>query len=183
MTKIEKTRIQKILADRGLCSRREAEAWIEEGLIRVNSKIAQLGEKADPEHDSIKVRGKLLTKNKVKPIVLAMNKPQGVLCSNKDPINNSQTVFDILPPVYQKTKLFCVGRLDKGSEGLLILTNDGHLANKISHPSDEITKKYQVTLSEPYKETLIPKILKGVKDKDEHLYSNKSYSIKERSKF
>ena len=178
MTKEEKIRLQKILADRGMCSRREAEAWIEEGLIQINGKIAKLGDKADAANDAIKVRGKLLNKDKAKTVALAMNKPKGVLCSNRDSKNESQTVFEILPEEFQRIKLFCAGRLDKNTEGLLILTNDGNLANRISHPSNEITKRYLVTLSKRYKETLIPKLLKGVKDEGEHLFASKVIAAK-----
>lgn len=168
----ELIRLQKVIAENGMASRREAEEWIRDGLVTVNGELAELGQKVNPETDAIKVHGKLLKKKLFKKIVLVMNKPRGVLCSHEDPYHE-RTIFDLLPKKYQKMKLFFAGRLDKESEGLLVLTNDGQLANKITHPSNKIIKRYKVTLSKPFEAKLIPKLLKGVRLEGEHLYATK----------
>lgn len=165
-------RLQKVIAECGTASRRVAEEWIADGMVKVNGKVAILGQKVDPEKDAIKVRGKLLQKRNLVKVTLAMNKPKGVICSHGDPFHD-QTIYDFLPKKYFKIKLVCAGRLDKDSEGLLILTSDGDLANKIMHPSRGVTKKYKVTLSKPFDIKLIPKLLKGIKDKGEHLFVTK----------
>lgn len=153
-------RLQKIIADSGLASRRLAEEWIKEGLITVNGHTASLGQKADPGKDAIKIRGRLLKIVKKKEVTLAMNKPKGYICSHSDPYHD-KTIFDLLPRDYFKKKLMCAGRLDIDSQGLVILTTDGDLAQKITHPSHGIVKRYLVTLSRPLEEKLIPKLLKG----------------------
>jgi len=100
--------------------------------------------------------------------VLMMNKPKGYLCTNRDDFGG-QTVFELVPPPWNKLRLFCVGRLDKDSEGLLLLTNDGELANRVMHPSGGVMKRYEVQVNRPFDVTLIPRLLKGVKDEDEFL--------------
>lgn len=154
-------RLQKVLAERGLCSRREADSWIEDGLVKVNGRIAIPGTKVDPDSDQIVVKGKgLPTGVQTEAIHLIMNKPKGLICSHRDPHHN-QTIFDLLPKRLQKKRLLCAGRLDKNSEGLLILTSDGDLANRIMHPSQGVLKKYKVTLTRPFPEAMIPKLLQG----------------------
>ncbi|MGB0371717.1 MAG: pseudouridine synthase [Opitutales bacterium] len=162
-------RIQKIIADRGLSSRRGAEEWIKDGLVRVNGKIAELGQKADPRRDRITVNGKMLTMGDLESkITLMMYKPKGFICSNEDPFH-SQTVFDLLPHSYRKNRLFCAGRLDKDSEGLVILTNDGDLAQRIMHPSFTVIKRYRVEVHKPFDKALTPKLLEGRVLEGEHL--------------
>jgi len=133
-------RIQKIIAKCGIASRRKAEEMILEGLVRVNGVPATLGMKADLEKDHIKVRGKLIgaVQNKV---YLAFNKPVQCLTATNDE-EGRPTVMDYLRRI--KTQVFPVGRLDFNSEGLLILTNDGELANAILHPKNKIPKTYRV---------------------------------------
>lgn len=162
-------RLQKWLAQLGLASRREAETWIEDKLVMVNGKVAQLGQKIDPCKDNIVVLGKAVPKHVPQKLTLVMHKPKGVICSNADEFHQGKTVFDLLPRRYQKQRLFCVGRLDKDSEGLLLLTNDGELANAIMHPSSGIVKRYQVKLNKPFDPKKIPLFIKGVKDEGEHL--------------
>lgn len=162
-------RIQKIIADRGIASRRGAETLIKDGLVRVNGQIAELGQKADPRRDRITVNGKMLTMGDLESkITIMLNKPKGFICSNEDPFN-SQTVFDLLPPSYRKNRLFCAGRLDKDSEGMVILTNDGDLAQRITHPSNTVMKRYKVEIHKPFDKAIIPKLLEGRKVEDEHL--------------
>lgn len=153
-------RLQKIIADAGLCSRRDAERLIEDGLVRVNGKIAGLGAKADPSEDSITVRGKTLNKRKEASITIALHKPRGFACTHHDP-HEEKTIFDLLPKPFNRQKLIFCGRLDKDSEGLVILTNDGDLCQRITHPSFGVVKRYQVSLHKPLETKLIPKLLKG----------------------
>ncbi len=165
-------RIQKYLSDRGICSRRQAEAWIADGQVEVNGRIAQLGDRIDPVRDKILLRGHPLPDANIPKVTLMMNKPVGVISSNRDP-HNSQTVFDLLPPHYRKLHLYCAGRLDKDSEGLLILTNDGELAQRLSHPSGQVVKRYHVLLHRPFNPEIIPKLLRGVESEGEHLQARK----------
>lgn len=133
-------RIQKILAQMGVASRRKAEELIIEGRVTVNGKVATLGMKADIEKDHIKVNGKLLLKPE-KKIYLILNKPRGVVTSLYDP-EGRPTIKDLLKDM--KYRVFPVGRLDYDSEGLLLITNDGDFAHSILHPSKKIPKTYLV---------------------------------------
>lgn len=172
MKENKEIRLQKVIAEAGIASRRLAEQWIEEGRVEVNGQLATLGTKADPHKDSITVDGRRIRPKTKTSLVLAMNKPKGYICSHADPFN-SKTIYGLLPLKYQKLKLHCAGRLDKDSEGLVILTTDGELANKIMHPSFDIVKKYHVKLSKPLEPKLIPVILKGVKNDGEVLHAQK----------
>src|SRR5512139_2704998 len=134
-------RIQKILAKAGIASRREAERMVIEGRVLVNGNVVQvLGFKADPSKDHIRVDGKRLTHFEPK-VILLLNKPRGYLSTVKDP-KGRPTVLDLLKGV--KWRIYPVGRLDFDAEGLLLLTNDGHLANVLSHPRFSVPKTYQV---------------------------------------
>lgn len=141
-------RIQKYISQCGICSRRAAEEKILEGAVTVNGELASIGQDVDPERDRVEVDGVAARGVVSEKTTLAMNKPKGYLCSNSDPFD-AKTVFDLLPPPFDKMKLFCCGRLDKNSQGLLILTNDGELANRITHPSSGIIKRYRVLLNRP----------------------------------
>ena len=143
MNLLEPERVQKIIANAGICSRREAEKLIEAGKVRVNGKTIELGTKALAT-DAIFVNNKPILKAKEEQITLILNKPKGIICSNSDPFA-TQTVFDLLPSDLQNKRLFCAGRLDKDSEGMLVITNDGALANQLTHPSANIIKRYRVT--------------------------------------
>ena len=171
MPEPEEQRIQKIIAQAGICSRREAERLIKEGNVRVNGKIAQLGDKATPDAE-IFVNNKPILHKAERPITLIMNKPKGYLCTNSDPFAE-KTVFQLLQPEFQRLRLFCAGRLDKDSEGLLILTNDGALANRISHPGAEITKRYRVVLHRDFNKADIPKLLTGIEYEGDFLKAEK----------
>lgn len=162
----ERMRLQKFLSQAEVCSRRKAEELIADGQVRVNGKVAELGQSVIPGEDVVKIGKKIISIESRERIVLMMNKPRGYLCTNLDP-NDAQTVFQLIPENYAAHKLFCVGRLDKDSEGLLLITNDGDLANKIIHPSSDIVKRYEVTLNREYDPALTPKLLKGVKIKTE----------------
>ena len=114
-------RLQKFLADMGVCSRRTAETFIRNGEVSVNGKIAQIGDKINPKADEVVYEGQRIRNRKKGQIVFALNKPKGYICSNDDP-HNDRTVFDLIPKDYASLRLFCAGRLDKDSEGLVILS-------------------------------------------------------------
>lgn len=168
----EPVRLQKFLADRGMCSRREAEAWIREGRVKVNAHMAELGQKVDPDVDQVVVKNKKIPPAPKTKLTLLMNKPKGALCTNHDP-NAVLTVFTLLPKEYRRERLFCAGRLDKDSEGMLVLTNDGALGNRITHPGGGVIKRYRIKVQKPFDPAVIPKMLQGVMDEGEHLYASK----------
>ncbi|MBI5409310.1 MAG: rRNA pseudouridine synthase [Nitrospirae bacterium] len=155
-------RLQKILSKCGVASRRKAEEMILEGLVTINGAPAVLGMKADLEKDHIKVRGKLIRDVESK-VYLIFNKPEKCLTSMSDP-EDRLTVKGFLRGI--KAKVFPVGRLDYNSEGLLILTNDGDLANSILHPSKKIPKTYLVKADGFLEDKEIAKLEKGIKLED-----------------
>lgn len=161
-------RVQKVIADRGLASRREAERWIEEGRISVNGEIIDLGAKCLPGKDTIEVDGRVISRRQPPKVVIAMNKPKGFVCTNDDP-HATKTVFELLPPELRKIRLFCVGRLDMESEGLLLLTNDGSIQQQLAHPSYNVLKKYHVDINKSLREEDIRKLKRGIKWEGEQL--------------
>lgn len=133
-------RLQKILSARGLCSRRTAETWIQQGRVTVNGIPAQLGDTADPEQDEILLDGKPLPQGQ-EPVYILLNKPRGYVTTLSDEQgrpNAAQLVADCGVRVYP------VGRLDMDSEGLLLFTNDGAFANALMHPKHQVKKTYDV---------------------------------------
>lgn len=143
-------RVQKILAAAGLGSRRACESIIENGRVRVNGKVIHLGDKADAETDSIMVDGKLI-RAQTKKIYIALNKPKGYL-SDIDENHPKPTVNDLIDI---PEPLFAVGRLDLESEGLILMTNDGELANRLTHPRYQHEKEYEVfVITQPDEEQL-----------------------------
>jgi pseudouridine synthase len=137
-------RIQKLMAQAGLGSRRHNEELISQGRVKVNGRIAHLGQKADPVTDRIEVDGKLLDLQKDAAIYIALHKPKGVLSSLEDEMEEGRTTVRDLIDV--EGHLYPVGRLDRQSEGLILMTNDGDLAHKITHPRYGHRKIYEVTL-------------------------------------
>ncbi|MEN6435735.1 MAG: pseudouridine synthase [Anaerolineaceae bacterium] len=133
-------RLQKILAKAGYGSRRSNEEIIVAGRVTVNGKVAILGTKADQEIDDIQVDGHPIAKKPQEKIYIALHKPRGVL-SDVDPKDDRQTIRDLVPV---PGHLFTVGRLDYDSEGLILLTNDGELANLLTHPRYGHEKEYRV---------------------------------------
>lgn len=132
-------RLQKVLADAGVASRRKAEEMILDGRVVVDGKVIRtLGAKVDPEKSEVVVDGEIITTVKTK-IYLALNKPRGILSTLSDP-DNRPHLGDLLRD--RNERLFHVGRLDKESEGLLLLTNDGDLAHRATHPSFSLPKNY-----------------------------------------
>src|SRR3954469_24069094 len=165
---MEPVRIQKFIAESGLCSRRAAEALIVAGEVYVNGQKAELGQKVVPGTDKVSVNGKAVRPQAQQKLALVMHKPRGVVCSNSDP-HADQTIFDLLPREWAKLRLFCAGRLDKDSEGLVILTSDGDLAHKLMHPSNLVVKRYYVSLEEPFPAGRLRQLLRGVVIEGEHL--------------
>jgi len=165
---MEPLRIQKFIADSGLCSRRAAEALIVAGGVYVNGQKATLGQKVEPDTDKVTVNGKSVRSHAQPKLALVMHKPRGVVCSNSDP-HADQTIFDLLPREWARLRLFCAGRLDKDSEGLVILTSDGDLAHKLMHPSNLVVKRYYVSLEEPFPAGRLRHLLRGVVIEGEHL--------------
>ncbi len=152
-------RLQKILSAQGIASRRKAEEYITAGLVKVNGIKAILGQKADPETDKIEVDGKIL-KDRLEMLYYVMNKPVGVETTNVEKATQeSPSVRDILPPAL-RGKIFPIGRLDKDSWGLLLFTNDGVLAYRLTHPSFSHEKEYEVTLDRP----IIPLACKKIEE-------------------
>jgi 23S rRNA pseudouridine2605 synthase len=155
-------RIQKIIAQMGIASRRKAEEIIAEGRVTVNGKIALIGEKADPSKDHIKVDGKLLIRREPK-VYLMFNKPKNVVTSLADP-QGRPTIKDYLKGI--RYRVFPVGRLDFDSEGLLFLTNDGDFTNAVLHPSRKIPKTYMVKVKGIIDDNKINKLRQGVRLED-----------------
>ncbi len=156
------------LAKSHIGSRRQAEKLIRQGKVKVNEKIASLGDKVSGE-ENIKVNNKEINvKTNQETDVIMLNKPVGYTCTKKSFISE-QNIYSLLPKKYEN--YIIIGRLDKDSQGLLLLTNDGFLANKISHPKSEIDKHYLIRLAKndrinTNQKNLYKKIRQGVKTKE-----------------
>ena len=149
-------RLNKFLAAAGLGSRRSVEELIKSGVVRINGHvITNLATQVEPT-DSVKVGSKLLRSERV--IHAVLNKPRGYLCTANDP-EERKTIFSLLPRDWPRVHY--VGRLDKDSEGLLIITNDGELTNLLTHPRHEVEKEYEVCLDKPFDITHREKLLRG----------------------
>jgi 23S rRNA pseudouridine2605 synthase len=153
-------RLQKIIAAAGIASRRKAEELITQGRVSVNGQIVtELGSKADPERDHVKVDGKLL-RGPERNVYLLLNKPKGYVTTVSDP-EGRPTVMDLVKHVGQR--IYPVGRLDYASEGLLLLTNDGALANHLTRAASHVPKTYLVKVSGQPAEEDIAKLRRGLK--------------------
>ncbi|MBF0285995.1 MAG: rRNA pseudouridine synthase [Magnetococcales bacterium] len=152
----EGIRLQKWMADAGLCSRREGERWILAGRVLVNGEvIRRMGTLVRPQ-DQVMVDGRMIQRDlSVGSVVLVYHKPRGVVCTRKDP-EGRPTLYDRLSP--DLPRLVSVGRLDFTSEGLLLLTNDGQLAHRLAHPSHEVERVYRVRAHGP----VTPRVLDGM---------------------
>jgi 23S rRNA pseudouridine2605 synthase len=142
---MEKIRLQKYMADAGIMSRRAAEEEIKNGNVSVNGHVAELGMKIDPRNDVIAYRGKRIRYEKKEYTYIMMNKPRGYLCSTTDD-RGRKCVTDLLDGV--DARVYPVGRLDLVSEGILLLTDDGELKNRLTHPKHTIGKVYRVKVAE-----------------------------------
>lgn len=165
--------LQKIIAASGYCSRREAERLIRDGSVKVNGQTALVGEQADPKNDKITVRGEVIGRAE-KPVYLIFNKPIGYTCTNRQ-FPGERNIFEL---IRRPERLFAVGRLDKDSRGLVLLTNDGDLTLKLSHPRFAHEKVYEVKVKDEVinPKLVIKELLKGVDidDEDEPLKAIKA---------
>ncbi len=157
-------RLQKVIADCGVTSRRKAEGYILDGRVQVNGRVVtELGTKVNPHTDIVQVDGNTLELLSVDKVYLVMNKPRAYMTTLSDP-EGRPTVMELIYGV--KQRIFPVGRLDYLSEGLLILTNDGDLANLIMHPRYEVEKVYEVKVFGHVNEAILQKIRRGVMTED-----------------
>ncbi|MCU7852027.1 MAG: pseudouridine synthase [Candidatus Thiodiazotropha sp. (ex Monitilora ramsayi)] len=159
-------RLQKVLANAGMGSRREIEGWISAGRVEVNGNIAQLGLRVLP-NDDIKVDGRKISFRRLEPPereVMVYNKPEGELVTRKDP-EGRRTVFERLPKL-KHGRWIPVGRLDINSSGLLLLTTDGELANQLMHPSQQVEREYAVRVMGQVTEEQLEQLVNGVELED-----------------
>ena len=153
---VELIRLNKYLSDAGVCSRREADRLTESGLITVDGEQAVLGMKIDPSA-KIRVKGKLVVQE-TRKVLLVLNKPAGIVCTAEKREKNN-----VINYIHYPLRVFPVGRLDKDSTGLLLLTNDGELVNKIMRAGNYHEKEYVVTVDKPVTREFCKKMAKGVK--------------------
>ncbi len=155
-------RVQKVLAQAGVASRREVERWIAEGRVSVNGQRVELGARVSPG-DRVLLDGKPVKLPEAKELdyrVIVYSKPEGVVCSRSDP-EGRPTVFDALPKL-EKQRWISVGRLDINTSGLLLLTTDGELANRLMHPSYNVDREYAVRIRGEVDEAMIQRLKEGV---------------------
>jgi len=151
-------RINKFLSEIGYCSRREADKLIEQGRVKINGKIPMMGTKVS-DADEVNINGKVIHRaQKKKYIYLAFNKPRGIVCTT-DQIREKNNIIDY---INYPTRIFPIGRLDKPSEGLIFLTNDGDIVNKILRARNNHEKEYEVTVDRPITKRFIEDMANGV---------------------
>jgi len=155
---MSKQRLQKIIAAAGLASRREAERWIEQGRVTVNDRLAALGDSADPVQDRIAIDGRPIGEAERKVYVL-LNKPVGYVTTMRDP-EGRPVVSDLLTGIAER--VVPVGRLDLTTEGLLLLTNDGELAQRLAHPRFHVNKTYLARVRGVVEDKSLAQLQKGV---------------------
>jgi len=151
------TRLNKYLSEVGYCSRRAADKLIEEGRVTINGKVPEMGTKVAPE-DDIRVDGKLIENTNKSSVYLAFNKPLGIVCTTDTRVEKDNIIDFINYP----KRIFPIGRLDKQSEGLILLTDDGDIVNKILRASNNHEKEYVVTVDKPISQTFIERMSSGV---------------------
>ncbi|MEX2308684.1 MAG: pseudouridine synthase [Pirellulales bacterium] len=152
-------RLQKVLASAGIASRRECEQLILEGRVEVDRQVVtELGTRVDPQRQEIRVDGEALHRPKL--VYFAVNKPAGVVSTSRDPAGRPR-VIDLLPP--NTPRVYAVGRLDISSEGLILVTNDGELANRLTHPRHGVEKIYQVQVTGQVERDVLSQLHRGVR--------------------
>ncbi|HAT63839.1 MAG TPA: 23S rRNA pseudouridine(2604) synthase RluF [Flavobacteriaceae bacterium] len=151
----DSTRLNKAISDSGFCSRRQADTYIEKGLVTVNGEVATLGDRAMPG-DEIRVEGKLITEND-NLVYIALNKPVGITCTTDTRVKGNVVDF-----INHKERIFHIGRLDKPSEGLLLMTNDGDIVNKILRAGNDHEKEYIVKVDRPITDDFINRMRNGI---------------------
>lgn len=149
------TRINKFISETGICSRREADALVEQGAVQINDRVAQMGDRVGPD-DQVKVRGKPL-RQKPRAVYLAYNKPVGITCTTERDVAGN-----IVDAVNYRERIFPIGRLDKPSEGLIFLTNDGDIVNKILRAGNAHEKEYIVSVNKNIDARFLDKMASGV---------------------
>ncbi len=152
-------KLQKVLARAGLGSRRQMEAWVEQGRVKVNGRLASLGDRVEAD-DKIDVDGRPVNLSASTARVIVYNKPEGQICTRDDP-EGRDTVFTHLP-VLESGRWISIGRLDINTSGLLLFTNDGELANKLMHPSSRIERVYAVRVLGEVDGDVLAKLQKGI---------------------
>lgn len=153
----ETVRLNKFLSEKGICSRREADRLVDEGKVMVNGVCAVMGQKVSSA-DEIVVDGKKVSKKQVKPVLIAVNKPAGIVCTTAR-FDGEKNIVDM---VKYPTRIYPIGRLDKESEGLILMTNLGDLANEISKASNSHEKEYVVTVNNQVTESFLDKMRRGM---------------------
>lgn len=152
-----KTRINKYLSEVGYCSRRAADKLIEQGRVTINGVVPEMGTKISAE-DVVKVDGELISQSKGKPVYLAFNKPVGIVCTTDTGVEKDNIIDYINYP----KRIFPIGRLDKASEGLIFLTDDGDIVNKILRARNNHEKEYLVTVDKPITPNFLNRMRKGI---------------------
>lgn len=153
---VNQTRINKFLSESGFCSRREADKLLEQGRITINGIVPELGTKVSSE-DEIRVDGKLIREKTEKPVYLAFNKPVGIECTTNQSVRDN-----IVDYINYPKRIFPIGRLDKASEGLIFMTNDGDIVNKILRARNNHEKEYIVTVDRPITDRFIERMSNGI---------------------
>lgn len=157
-------RLNKYIANSGICSRREADTFIENGLVSVNGvRVTELGTKVDPSKDEIRFNGSRIKGEK--KVYLVMNKPKDFVTTLSDP-HADRTVMDLISKSMCPERVYPVGRLDKATTGVLLFTNDGDLADKLTHPKHQVRKIYHATLDKNLRKEDFDAILSGIELED-----------------
>lgn len=149
-------RLNKFISETGICSRREADAWIEQGRVKVNGSIAELGTQVS-EEDEVRVNGRIIGTRKKKHIYIALNKPTGITCTTERHIPGN-----IIDFIKHRERIFPIGRLDKESEGLILLTSNGNIVNEILRSENNHEKEYLVTVNRPVTDEFLAGMERGV---------------------
>lgn len=157
MQEPKQTRINKYLSEVGYCSRRAADKLIDQGRVTINGLVPEMGTKISDD-DEVRVDGELISETKEKPVYLAFNKPIGIVCTTDTRVEKDNIIDFINYP----KRIFPIGRLDKPSEGLIFLTNDGDIVNKILRARNHHEKEYIVTVDKPVTEHFLRKMRNGV---------------------
>tara|TARA_R110002033_G_scaffold35430_1_gene73666 strand:- start:427 stop:1161 length:735 start_codon:yes stop_codon:yes gene_type:complete len=157
MKEMEATRINKFLSEMGYCSRRAADKLIDQGRVTINGKVPEMGTKITMD-DEVRVDGELISEPQEKPVYIAFNKPIGIVCTTDTRVEKDNIIDFINYP----SRIFPIGRLDKPSEGLILLTNDGDIVNKILRARNKHQKEYIVTVDRPITRAFLEKMANGV---------------------
>ncbi len=154
---MKETRINKYLSEVGYCSRRAADKLIDQGRVTINGKVPEMGTKITSD-DEVRVDGNLISKPQEKPVYIAFNKPIGIVCTT----DTKREQNNIIDYINYPTRIFPIGRLDRPSEGLIFLTNDGDIVNKILRARNNHEKEYIVTVNKPITDNFIKRMGNGV---------------------